>query len=294
MKRIIWTIQEINFLKKYYNSTSVKFCAERLCKSKSAIKSKVKTLGLRSDYRVLKAHADFITANRHLTPTEIGKQLGITTKKVSGYIYRNKLSPATFEPYTQSEIDFLKNNFTTLSWKEIGAAIGRSEDSTKNKAQCLGLKRTAQQGKAIQERLGSSTRYEKGNLPAGTLYDGAISDRTDNQGITYRHIRIAKSKWVLLHTANWEKQNGPVPDGMILRCKNGNQLDCRPENWEPVDRATHLELNSGRKTLEDKYIINNLSRGDATLKEKVAQMPELIELKRNQLILGRTINEYAD
>jgi hypothetical protein len=294
MKPIAWTEQQIQFLKENYPNTSVKFCAEKLGLTKSTVKAKAAKLGLKVlGFRINKEQGEYITVNRHLTPTQIAKHLGISWKKVMGYIYRKQLSPVTFTKYSADEIEFLKQNYTTLSWKEIGDAIGRSHDSVKNKAQCLGLSRTKEQSWAIQDRLSTSTRFKKGQLPACTLYDGAISHRTDN-GITYRYIRTAPAKWEMLHIINWQKQNGPLPDGMILRCKNGNQLDCRPENWEPVDRATHLELNSGRKTLTDKYIINNISRGDAQLKEAVAQMPGLIELKRNQLKLGRIINECID
>lgn len=295
MRKIVWTEQQIQFIEENYPNTSVKFCAEKLAIKPWSIKAKAAKMGLKVlAFRITPEQGDFITVNRHLTPTQIAKHLGLSWSKVMGYIYRNQLSPRTFTVYSASEIEFLKNNYTTFSWKEIGDAIGRSHDSVKNKAKCLNIQRTKAQGWAIQDRLSTNTRFQKGQLPACTLYDGATSDRTDNQGITYRHIRIAKSKWVLMHTHNWEKQNGPVPDGMVLRCKNGNQLDCRPENWEPVDRATHLELNSGRKTLNDKYIINNLSRGNASLKEAYAQMPGLIELKRNQLKLGRIINECID
>jgi uncharacterized protein (DUF433 family) len=296
MKAIIWTESELEFLAANYPVKGWRWCGAELGKSAGAIKSKVKKLGIRRfGYRITTAQVAYITANRSHTPAQIAAHLGISRARVLAYIYRNHLNPKTYTVYSPAEIEFLTANFGHLSWKDIGAAIGRSADSTKNKATQLGLKRTAEECLAIKEKYCGNTRFQKGMLPACTLYNGATSDRTNKDGITYRHIRVEKAKWVLMHTVNWEQQNGPVPDGMILRCKNGNQLDCRPENWEPVTRTRHLELNAGgRTTLDDNYIINTISRGDATLKETVAKMPGLIELKRNQLKLRRAINECTD
>lgn len=296
MKALIWTAADIEFLTANYASKGGSWCVSRLGKPLGSIKAKVKKLGLqRHGFHITSEQGNYIRANRNHTPAEIAAHLGISRTRVLAYIYRNHLNPKTYTVYSPAEIEFLTANIGHMSWKEIGQNIGRSADSTKNKAAQLGLKRTAEECLALKEKYCSRTRFQKGQLPACTLYNGAISDRTDNAGITYRHIRVEKSKWVLMHIVNWEQQNGPVPDGMILRCKNGNQLDCRPENWEAVTRARHLELNAGgRTTLDDKYIINTISRGDAQLKETVANMPGLIELKRNQLKLRRAINEYND
>jgi len=295
MKALIWTAADIEFLTANYPSKGGSWCVSRLGKPLGSIKAKAQKLGLkRLAFHITSEQGNYIRANCSQPAAQIAAHLGISRSRVLAYIYRNHLNPKTYTVYSPAEIEFLTANLGHMSWKEIGENIGRSEDSTKNKAQQLGLKRTPEQCLALNEKYCSRTRFQKGMLPACTRYNGAISDRKDNAGITYRHIRVEKAKWVLMHTVNWEQQNGPVPDGMILRCKNGNQLDCRPENWEPISRATHLELNAGRKTLTDKYIINNLSRGHKQLKETVAKMPVLIELKRNQLKLKRAINEYND
>jgi len=95
----------------------------------------------------------------------------------------------------------------------------------------------------------------------------------------------------MLQVFNWEKKNGPIPRGKIIVCKDNNSLSCKPQNWILIDRKKHLERNSGRDELTDKYIKNILAPRDIELRKQIAQSHELIVLKRNQLKLKRTINE---
>jgi hypothetical protein len=135
------------------------------------------------------------------------------------------------------------------------------------------------------------TFFQKGHQPANTKYDGAIGTRTDKNGHTYKLIRISKAKWKMLQVYNWEMINGPLPKGKILVSRNGDTLNCDPDNWILIDRAVNLDRNSGRSALTDKYIITKISPRDRELREIVAKSPELINMKRNQLKLRRQINE---
>jgi hypothetical protein len=137
----------------------------------------------------------------------------------------------------------------------------------------------------------SRTFFKKGHEPHNSKYDGAIGTRTDKNGHNYKLIRISKAKWKMLQVHNWELINGPIPKGKILVSKNGDTLNCDPDNWILIDRAIHLDRNAGRSELTDKYIISKLSPRDRELMEIVSKSPELITLKRNQLKLRRQINE---
>jgi len=46
-----------------------------------------------------------------------------------------------------------------------------------------------------------------------------------------------KHKWL------WERANGPVPKGMVLKCLDGNKLNCDPSNWEAIPMALQPRLN---------------------------------------------------
>ena len=43
-------------------------------------------------------------------------------------------------------------------------------------------------------------------------------------------------RYVLKHVWLWEKQHGPVPDGMCLKCIDSNRLNTDPSNWELIPR----------------------------------------------------------
>jgi hypothetical protein len=135
------------------------------------------------------------------------------------------------------------------------------------------------------------TFFKKGHVPVNTLYDGAIRTRNDKNGYIYKLIRIAKAKWIMLQVYNWEKKYGQIPKGKILVSQDGDTLNCDPDNWLLIDKATNLDRNSGRSALTDKYVITKLSPRDRKMREVIAKSPELINLKRNQLKLRRQINE---
>lgn len=130
----------------------------------------------------------------------------------------------------------------------------------------------------------SATMFRKGHLPHNTKYDGHESVRTEKSGRKYVHVRVALGKYVMKQVLEWEKANGPVPEGMILRCRNGNTLDCRPENWYPVTRSEHARLNNLTSDINKKSLAMSKYH-HPELKELFEQHPELAELKvlSNQL-----------
>lgn len=90
------------------------------------------------------------------------------------------------------------------------------------------------------------TRFRKGQLPHNTRHAG--HERVSKDG--YVEISIEETnpytgfdrRYVLKHRWLWEKANGPVPDGMCLKCL-GDRLDTDPSNWELVPRALLPRLN---------------------------------------------------
>ena len=54
------------------------------------------------------------------------------------------------------------------------------------------------------------------------------------------------TRWQLVQRIEWEKVNGPLPDGQALKCLDGNRLNTDPSNWEPVPRGVLARLNGGR------------------------------------------------
>jgi hypothetical protein len=228
---------------------------------------------------------------KKMTFVDMAIHLNRHPSTVSGKCYRMGLKKNVSRPFSSDEIQIIRDNFRKLSWKTIGEMIGRSSDSVKHKCHSLGLKRTDQESIAIQKFHCSKTQFKKGHLPHNTRRDGDISIRPDKRGIPYKFIRVEQSEWIGLHIVNWEKAHGPVPDGSVVRFKDGNSMNCELDNLELMSKAENLEKNNGREELTDSYVLGTLSRKDKSLRKVMAQFPELIELKRNELKLRRTINE---
>ncbi len=52
--------------------------------------------------------------------------------------------------------------------------------------------------------------------------------------------RVMKHRWL------WEQANGPVPEGMALKCLDGDRTNADPSNWEAIPRGVLSRLNGGR------------------------------------------------
>lgn len=137
----------------------------------------------------------------------------------------------------------------------------------------------------------SKTMFQKGNTPQNTLTDGAITIRhLKKLNIKYRYIRLSKGKWIEYYRYVWMQHNGEIPAGFLVRHINGDTLDDRLENLEMIPRTVQIIEHSSSVNLKDGFIAQCIAgeRGkNKDLINKIKQMPDLIELKRNQLKLQR-------
>lgn len=94
------------------------------------------------------------------------------------------------------------------------------------------------------------TQFKKGNLPHNANYlwherlskDGYIEISVDE---TNPHTGFER-RYVLKHRYIWEQEHGPIPEGMILKCLDGNKQNTDISNWELLPRATLPYLNGHR------------------------------------------------
>lgn len=101
-----------------------------------------------------------------------------------------------------------------------------------------------------------ATQFKKGQRTgiAQKHYKPVGYERISVDGYRERKVNdgpVFKDRWQLVQRIEWEKVNGPIPEGYALKCLDGNKLNCDPSNWEPVHRGVLARLNGGRfrKTL---------------------------------------------
>lgn len=82
--------------------------------------------------------------------------------------------------------------------------------------------------------------FKKGHLPQNHRPVG--SERIDVD--RYLYVKTAEPNvWRMKHVLVWEEAHGPIPNGFILRFRDGNSLNCRIDNLELMNRSLHVRLN---------------------------------------------------
>lgn len=143
------------------------------------------------------------------------------------------------------------------------------------------------------------TMFKKGQLPKNTREgDGAISIRHDNRGVPVKHIRVSLGKWVYLSRYNYEKYIGPIPHGHIVTHKDGDTMNCEPENLALMSRADNARRNYSRdkfrawhQNLTDEYVFAHYVRYKKVtgMDIETARASGLIEIWHAEIQLKRKL-----
>ena len=92
-----------------------------------------------------------------------------------------------------------------------------------------------------------ATQFKKGQLPHNTKYLGhertnrdgyieiSVGERNPHTGFERRYVH--KHRWL------WEKKYGPIPEGHVLKCLDGDKTNCDPSNWCCIPQAMLPRLN---------------------------------------------------
>ena len=103
-----------------------------------------------------------------------------------------------------------------------------------------------------------ATTFKKGHIPQTHREVGSVQYRSDG----YTFIKIAEpNKWIQLHRLVWECEMGPVPDGKLVKFRDGNHENCDISNLYLADRREHMMHNSiVRFTPELRSTIHTLAK----------------------------------
>jgi hypothetical protein len=219
------------------------------------------------------------------------------------------------------EDELIKELYLLMPQKTLAELIGRSDTFLYGRMKKLGLEVPEElikewielsrikpgsvpvnKGKKQEEYMSKEaiertklTRFKKGEPNHNELFDGAITIRWNHQERgeqPHWYIRLSKGIWKELQIFEWERVNGPIPKKHVLACIDGDTLNVHPDNWVLLSMAENAKRNAGHKNLPDSYVAYCLAgRKNKHLKDVYLKHPELIELKRDSLILNRTINE---
>lgn len=172
--------------------------------------------------------------------------------------------------YQQSELDWVKAR-REMPRREMHvlfcAQFGRDDVSQANltslckrkgwltgRTGCFSKGQTpANKGKKMPYNPNSAaTRFKKGQRPH--TFRGAGHERIDKKEGYVVMIVDEPNPWsggetrpVQKHRYLWERANGPIPEGHVLKCMDGDKTNCDPSNWKPVPRGMMPRLN-GRWT----------------------------------------------
>lgn len=106
----------------------------------------------------------------------------------------------------------------------------------------------SEEHKAALLKAGAATRFSKGSVPHNYRGPGhesidtkdgyvwlIVAERNPHTGAATR--RVMKHRWL------WEQAHGPVPEGHVLKCLDGNRQNTDPSNWQAIPQAMNARLN---------------------------------------------------
>lgn len=137
--------------------------------------------------------------------------------------------------------------------KRAGWKTGRTGRFEKGHAPCNKGK-TCRPGEGGRHPNARRTQFKSGGLPHNTKGPG--HERIDSKDGYVILIVAETNPWtgaktrpVHKHRWLWEQENGPLPDGHVLKCLDGNKTNTAPSNWESIPREMLPRLNGrfGRK-----------------------------------------------
>ncbi len=256
-----WTTAQLTTLRDQWPTRRAATIAYEVGRTVSSVRSKASELGLRKSRAAFRAILLVNARNRR-------------------------------DAWREDELQYLRDQWPTLSATEIGRVLGRSANAVKNKgSRELGLCKTRDEIRAVNKRNRNHTQFQKGGLPHNTIHGDAlvIVTRRNKNRPAYQWVRVGFKTWKMYHVYLWEQVHGPVPDGHIVVFMNGDPADCRLENLELISKKVNMKRNNGAVRLSDGFVASTMAGRDRVVKKTLLQHPELIELKRAQLQLDRAI-----
>lgn len=223
---------------------------------------------------------------------------------VRNKLYELGLFKLELEYWTPEQVAFLKANYKRIGDLELSEIFskkwfkkkGWNKKHIEKKRRYLKLKRSERQKFNILLRNVAQGRFEGMNwansLDRRRHRVGTVIVRTI-AGYKVKLVRV-KGGFRKLSHINFEESFGPIPSGRVIVMKDGNPLNCEPDNLFAADRKQQAEL----MRYSDGGIANYLAlKGrlgggnckDVGLYEQLLKRPDILDAKRKQLQLQKLI-----
>jgi len=141
--------------------------------------------------------------------------------------------------WTDEELVKLERLYPDTPTKRIAKMLGRSVGTVYNRAQKMGLRKSA----GHLGKVGVLFGFKKGNSPANRFQ---IGDEVIRSGYLHRKLcdtGCPRRDWRPVHVLLWEEAYGPVPKGHAIVFVNGDPKDIRLGNLAIVSRADLMRRN---------------------------------------------------
>lgn len=273
-----WSNTEVRILKKHYPTSRPAELKKLLPgRTPGAIRSYAVTHGFRKKYgKILIWTPDRVRKLKKLYPdnynSDIAKALGVSSEAVDGAGFKYRLFKSK---------EFIRRKGIETGYKKGSVSWNKGRKMSK----------------AIYNKV-KHTMFKKGQLPATAKHKPGTVIVIPTKGKNYRWIKLTWRKKMLYHVYLFEKHHKrKVKKGHIIIFKDGNQDNLKISNLKEITRQQHAANTRNSdgwvaRTLAMKPAsIHGKGVVDKELYKEILKHPELIELKRQQLLLNNKINQ---
>lgn len=243
----------------------------------------------------------------HLTNQQLADGLGLKITSVRHRCYALGLKRMELEYWTDEQIALLKKWWKTRGDSEIAEEFAKRWDKAKGwskkhiekKRRYLGLKRTEEMKLKIHARNKRLGRWSECAVKAwkhrDVNPDGSIVYWLN--GRTKKPMPMIKVDGIYVHYPRyrWKQLGRKIKRGHNIILRDGDPFNLSDDNLEMLSDKDLAIRNCAisSKGLSDKYVAGMLFQGEENkeLRKQALKHPELIELKRAQLLHNRAIKE---
>jgi len=208
---------------------------------------------------------------RKVSHAEIGDALGRSACAIK--TRAQVIGLTTRRRWNADSLAILKKKYADTRTQTLADLLERPICSVYNKAFALGLKKSEAFLKSEESgwltkfncHVGEKNRFPKGHVPANkgkkmpfNANSAATQFKKGNRPQTYQpvgtevvledgyiKVKIADPNvWDLKHRLVWKNHQGEIPDGGVIRFKDGNKSNCERENLFLIDQAENMLRNS--------------------------------------------------